>query len=193
MKVTSPLSNSISNPPTHHITYGGWGLRRWPLAGASRDENSLRSDGDLGIHFERHRSSRERLGNLPALLEREVVALEDLTGRLDELRYVIASAHHRFRLVTIVEVGRAFDRVTSVRIVAVGSNSHTHTHDPQNPSFFGSLDGPFRPKTGGTCRSSREEWGLKRAGDSRDAHETRPLVCIFGERDLSTCNPRGLD
>jgi|GEM_PF-970380 len=65
--------------------------------------NSISSDSDLGIDIERHCSSRKRLGDLPALLEREVVALEDLAGRLDELRYVIASAQHRFRLVAVIE------------------------------------------------------------------------------------------
>ncbi|WP_226042589.1 hypothetical protein [Natrinema sp. DC36] len=63
----------------------GVGARRWLFASVSRGENSIRSDSDVSLDFDRHRSSRECLGDLSALLERAVVALEDLMGRLDDL------------------------------------------------------------------------------------------------------------
>jgi len=151
--------------PTH-LTHHLWGgLRRWPLAGASRGENSISSDSDVSIDFERHHSRRERLGDLPALLERAVVALEDLAGRLDELRYVIASAHHRFRLVTAVEIGCAFDRVSSVRIVTVGSDPYTRTRHPKSLVF--------RPT--GRPISAQNRWNvsvIQRGAQSRSTERT---------------------
>ena len=141
--------------------------------------------------MEANSSSAQCLGDLSALLEREIIALEDLPDRTDEVRDIIAGTDHGFRPVAIIEVSCSLDRISSIRVVAVGSDSHARTHDPRNPSFFGSLNGPYRPKMGVICRPIVDESRLEVAIDSQYAHGVLDLVCIFGKRILSTYNPEG--
>jgi len=64
-----------------------------------------------------------------------VGTLEDLTCSCNQEGDVVAGTHDGFGLVTVVEVDCAVDRVEAVFVLAVGSDSHTPTHDPPNPRF----------------------------------------------------------
>ena len=83
----------------------------------------FRTGFDFGTDLERNRSSARRLGDLPTLLERKIIAFENLPHSADKVGNVVTGTHHGLGLVTVVELGCSFDRVLWIGVVAISSEN----------------------------------------------------------------------
>jgi len=71
--------------------------------------------------------NRERVGDLPLLRDSQVLPSEDLLNPAVDAPGEIRRAHQRPGLVAVPELGGLLDGTLSVLVVAVSSDSHTHT------------------------------------------------------------------
>jgi len=100
---------------------------------------SFRRDRNLGIEIKSDGSSAQCLGDLPALLAGEVVALEDAVGRVDELIDIFAGERDCVAPIAVVERCGFLNCIESAFVPVVGPDTdrsgclvvrHAREHNP---------------------------------------------------------------
>lgn len=91
---------------------------------------------DSHINIDGTASAHERLRNLLALLESEIISGQYFFQGVYEPWNVLAGGEDRFGLVAVVVVGGALDHVFSVGMVTVGAYSHARSIGMQESSRF---------------------------------------------------------